>query len=106
MPSRGIVISESDSITGAYEDLLNYQEWLEFETHPPLTIEVARWPRPGALIEDVGSNLEIRRMRVERFPYYAAYVVREGRATIVATALVAQVVAPDVPCSESVIVSP
>ena len=47
---------------------------------------VARWPRTGALVEDVGSDLEIRRMRVESFPYYVAYVVHEGGATIVAIA--------------------
>lgn len=47
---------------------------------------VARWPRTGALIEGVGSELEIRRMPVERFPYYVAYVVHEGGATIVAMA--------------------
>ena len=48
--------------------------------------QVARWPRTGALIEDVESDLEVRRMRIERFPYYAAYVLNEGRATIVAIA--------------------
>jgi hypothetical protein len=37
----GLVIGESDSITEAYENMLNYSEWLEFETHPLLTIEDA-----------------------------------------------------------------
>lgn len=37
----GLVISESDSIAGAYENMLHYQQWLEFETHPLLTIEDA-----------------------------------------------------------------
>ena len=37
----GLVISESDNATDAYANLLNYQEWLEFETHPMLTIEEA-----------------------------------------------------------------
>ena len=48
--------------------------------------QVARWPRTGAPIEGVGPDPEVRRMRIERFPYYAAYVVHEGRATIVAVA--------------------
>lgn len=48
--------------------------------------QVARWPRTGAPVEGVGSDLEVRRMRIERFPYYAAYVVHEGHATIVAIA--------------------
>lgn len=37
----GLVISENDSIKEAYENILNYQEWLEFEIHPLLTIEDA-----------------------------------------------------------------
>ena len=37
----GLVISESDSATETYANLLNYSEWLEFETHPMLTIEEA-----------------------------------------------------------------
>ena len=46
--------------------------------------QIARWPRTGALIEGVDPRLEVRRMRVDRFPYSAAYIVHEGRATIVA----------------------
>lgn len=37
----GLVISESDSVLENYENLLNYTEWIEFETHPLLTIEEA-----------------------------------------------------------------
>lgn len=37
----GLVIAEADSIEEAYANLLNYSEWLEFETHPLLTIEDA-----------------------------------------------------------------
>lgn len=37
----GLVISENDSITAAYENILNYTEWLEFEIHPMLTMEDA-----------------------------------------------------------------
>lgn len=37
----GLVISDNDSITDAYENILNYQEWLEFEIHPLLTMEDA-----------------------------------------------------------------
>ena len=37
----GLVISESDSVTEIYANLLNYSEWLEFETHPMLTIDEA-----------------------------------------------------------------
>ncbi len=48
--------------------------------------QVSRWPRTGAPVEGVGSGVEIRRMRIERFPYYAAYVVNESHATIVAIA--------------------
>lgn len=37
----GLVISEQDSITDVYANLLNYTEWLEFETHPLLTLDDA-----------------------------------------------------------------
>lgn len=40
--------------------------------------QVARWPRTGGPIEGVGSDLEVRRMRIERFPYYSAYVLHGG----------------------------
>ena len=37
----GLVITEADSIEDAYANMLHYQRWMEFETHPMLTIEDA-----------------------------------------------------------------
>ena len=37
----GLVIHESESILDAYENLINYTHWLEFESHPMLTMEEA-----------------------------------------------------------------
>ena len=37
----GLVISENDSMNEAYANMLNYQQWLEFETYPMLTMEDA-----------------------------------------------------------------
>jgi len=37
----GLVISENESINDAYANMMHYQQWLEFETHPMLTIEDA-----------------------------------------------------------------
>lgn len=37
----GLVITENDSINDAYANMMHYQQWLEFETHPMLTIEDA-----------------------------------------------------------------
>lgn len=34
----GLVISESDSLQNGYENTLHYQQWMEFETTPMLTI--------------------------------------------------------------------
>jgi hypothetical protein len=34
----GLVISESDSLQSGYENTLHYQQWMEFETTPLLTI--------------------------------------------------------------------
>lgn len=36
--SGGMVISENDSIQQTYESALRYQQWMEFETIPVLTI--------------------------------------------------------------------
>ena len=36
--SGGLVISENDSIEQSYEQTLRYQQWMEFETTPVLTI--------------------------------------------------------------------
>jgi Domain of unknown function (DUF3303) len=37
----GLVISENDSMSEVYANMLHYQQWLEFETHPMLTMEDA-----------------------------------------------------------------
>ena len=35
------MISEHESINDAYANMMHYQQWLEFETHPMLTVEDA-----------------------------------------------------------------
>ena len=37
----GLLISEHESINDAYANMMHYQQWLEFETHPMLTIDDA-----------------------------------------------------------------
>jgi len=39
--SQGLVISEADDLEEAYRNLLNYSEWIEYDTKPYLTIERA-----------------------------------------------------------------
>ncbi len=39
--SQGLVISEADDLEEAYRNLLNYSEWIEYDTRPYLTIERA-----------------------------------------------------------------
>jgi hypothetical protein len=39
--SQGVVIAEADDLEEAYRNLLNYSEWIEYETKPFLTIEQA-----------------------------------------------------------------
>ncbi len=39
--SQGLVISEADDLQEAYRNILNYSEWIEYETKPYLTIEQA-----------------------------------------------------------------
>ena len=39
--SQGVVISETDDLEEAYRNLLNYTEWIEYDTKPYLTIEQA-----------------------------------------------------------------
>jgi len=39
--SHGVVISESDDIEGAYRNILNYTQWVEYETKPMLSVEQA-----------------------------------------------------------------
>jgi len=39
--SQGVVISEADDLEEAYRNILNYSEWIEYETKPYLTIEQA-----------------------------------------------------------------
>ena len=39
--SHGLVISEADDLEEAYRNLLNYSEWIEYDTKPYLTIERA-----------------------------------------------------------------
>jgi hypothetical protein len=39
--SHGIVISEADDVAPAYRNLLNYTQWIEYDTKAMLTIEQA-----------------------------------------------------------------
>lgn len=39
--SHGIVIAEADDLEEAYRNILNYAEWIEYDTKPYLTIEQA-----------------------------------------------------------------
>ena len=39
--SQGIVIAEADDLEEAYRNILNYAEWIEYDTPPYLTIEQA-----------------------------------------------------------------
>jgi Domain of unknown function (DUF3303) len=39
--SQGVVINEADDLEEAYRNLLNYSEWIEYETKPYLTLEQA-----------------------------------------------------------------
>ena len=39
--SRGVTISERDDAGDAYRNMLNYHQWIEFDTKPMLTIEDA-----------------------------------------------------------------
>ncbi len=39
--SHGVVISESDDPAEGYRNLLNYNEWIEFDTNVMLTVEEA-----------------------------------------------------------------
>ena len=39
--SHGVVIAEADDLEEAYRNILNYAEWIEYDTKPYLTIEQA-----------------------------------------------------------------
>ena len=39
--SQGVLIAETDDLEEAYRRILDYSEWIEYETRPYLTIEQA-----------------------------------------------------------------
>ena len=39
--SHGVVISETDDVAGAYRNLQNYTQWVEYDTKVMLTVEQA-----------------------------------------------------------------
>lgn len=39
--SHGVVIAETDDVAGAYRNLQNYTEWVEYDTKVMLTVEEA-----------------------------------------------------------------
>jgi Domain of unknown function (DUF3303) len=39
--SQGLVISEANDLQEAYRNILNYGEWIEYDTKPYLTLEQA-----------------------------------------------------------------
>ncbi|MEJ7764794.1 MAG: type II toxin-antitoxin system RelE/ParE family toxin [Acidimicrobiales bacterium] len=47
---------------------------------------IAAWPGAGALVEEVGVDLEVRRARIRRFPYHLAYLVTDEGVYVLAVA--------------------
>jgi hypothetical protein len=45
--SHGVVIAEADDLEEAYRNILNYAEWIEYDTKPHLTIEQPVPPHHG-----------------------------------------------------------
>jgi hypothetical protein len=39
--SHGLVISETDDVEGGYRNILNYTQWVEYDTEVMLTVEQA-----------------------------------------------------------------
>ena len=39
--SHGVLITEADDLEEAYRNILNYSQWIEYDTKPYLTIEQA-----------------------------------------------------------------
>lgn len=39
--SKGVVISETDDIEGAYRNILNYTQWVEYDSKVMLSVEQA-----------------------------------------------------------------
>jgi hypothetical protein len=39
--SGGVVIAEADDLEESYRNILNYSQWIDYETRPYLTIEQA-----------------------------------------------------------------
>ena len=39
--SHGVVISDTDDVAGAYRNLVNYTQWVEYDTKVMLTVEQA-----------------------------------------------------------------
>ena len=47
---------------------------------------VERWPRVGALVEDVPDPLEARQVSVLRFPYFVAYLIADDVIVVLGVA--------------------
>jgi hypothetical protein len=39
--SHGVVVSETDDVAGSYRNILNYTQWVEYDTEVMLSIEEA-----------------------------------------------------------------
>lgn len=79
--------------TAELEDALRWYEQrrrglgLSFLAAVDAAIEfVARWPEAGAPVTGVGADLDIRRVRVGRFPYQLAYMRRGASVHVLAVA--------------------
>ena len=47
---------------------------------------LGRWPRAGAPIDGLPEDLDVRRVRVSRFPYHVAYLMTEDHIDVLAIA--------------------
>lgn len=60
---------------------------LVFLTAVDRTVDrLSRWPKTGSLIDGVAEDLEVRRMPIEQFPYYLAYIPSEECLLVLAVA--------------------
>ena len=90
MSSRVLFLPEA---TAELEDTIRWYEQrhsglgLAFLAAVDTAIQsVTRWPNAGAPVTGVEADLDIRRVRVGRFPYQLAYMTEDDRIHILAVA--------------------
>ena len=77
-------VDELDEVAGWYQERSDGLGLAFLSALDRVVDSLARWPRTGAVVDDVPGEMEVRRVPIDRFPYSVAYLVLDDVLVVLA----------------------